>query len=141
MSAVDVLVLNSGEWQLVDELEATPWHILIYRQKCDGDNELHVWLPREGAGGRLPYAFKRYWRDEDTRWCVEMPSDPDIPREPTAVGGPVRFTAPDGRVLWASTASSLGLGDFTDSELRQLRLGAAPGPYTLIQPVHNRSER
>lgn len=133
--SVDVLVLNSGEWLLMDELEAIPWHILIYRQRCERGNELHLWLPREGRPGDPAYAFKRYWRDEESRWCVELPTDPDGPRGPRRETGSrllVRFSAADGRVLWADTESSRRLGDFTDLELRQLRLKAAAGPYTLI---------
>lgn len=133
--SVDVLVLNSGEWLLSDELRAAPWHILIYRQKCERENELHLWLPRESRSREQAYAFKRYWREEDTRWCVELPSDPDRPRGLAVAAGRqslVRFTASDGRVLWASSRSSRRLGDFTDLELRRLRLEAAPGPYALI---------
>ena len=133
--SVDVLVLNSGEWVLTDELQATPWHILIYRQKCERSNELHLWLPRDAAAGGRPYAFKRYWCEEETRWCVELPTDPDrspaLP-PPATERTAIRFSASDGRVLWASTPAARGLGDLTDLELRRLRLEAAPGPYTLI---------
>lgn len=132
---VDVLVLNSGEWLLTDELEATPWHILIYRQKYERHNELHLWLPREGKPGDRGYAFKRYWQEEGTRWCVELRSgDGRGAASGIETGGlrHVRFTAADGRVLWTSTTSSQRLGDFTDVELRQLRSEAAPGPYTFI---------
>src|SRR5690606_4882270 len=100
----DVLVLNSGEWVLADELPAEPWHILIYRQRVERRNELHIWLPRRDARGMGEYAFLRYWVEGRTRWRVEAPRDPDRPRQlgPTPAGATrLRFTAPDGLVLWA----------------------------------------
>lgn len=131
----DVLILNSGEWELSDELPAVPWHILVYRQKRDRRNELHVWFPRESAAGERGYAFKRYWHDGEVRWCVEIPSSSD--RFRTARGAlrgsrRFRFMAHDGRVLWAESQLTGRLGDFTDAELLRLRREAAVGPYTLI---------
>ena len=30
---LDVLILNSGEWVLGEELAAPPWYVLVYRQR------------------------------------------------------------------------------------------------------------
>ena len=82
----EVLVLNSGEWSLAEELPAEPWHILIYRHRLESRNELHVWLPRQGMRGSGEYAFRRYWVEGRTRWCVELPRDPDRLRGTRAEG-------------------------------------------------------
>ena len=120
--SVDLLVLNSGEWLLGAELAASPWYVLIYRQRGEPSNEIHLWLPRQDAPRSEKYACKRYWQNAAVRWCVE------IPRE---VGsGRLRFTAPDGRVLWAKHADGRGLADLTDRELRLLLDGAASGTFS-----------
>ena len=48
------------------------------------------------------------------------------------VDGPrrLRFTAPDGLVLWVETGGAKSLGDFTDRELQWLREKAKMGAYT-----------
>lgn len=131
----EVLILNSGEWVLAEELPAEPWHILIYRHRVERRNELHVWLPRQDSRGSGDYAFLRYWVEGRTRWRVEAPKDPDRLR---STGGPVgqprrlRFTAPDGLVLWAEAPGQRRLGDFTDRELQTMRQAARVGPYSRI---------
>jgi len=116
-----MLVLNSGEWLLGAELAASPWYVLIYRQRGQPDNELHLWLPRQDAPRLEKYVCKRYWSNESVRWCVEIPHPP---------GGRFRFTAPDEPVLWAKHADPRGLGDLSDRELRQLLNSAAVGTYS-----------
>ena len=131
----DVLILNSGEWLLAEQLPAEPWHVLIYRDRRQRQNELHLWLPRENERRSGEYAFKRYWLEGDTRWCIEIPPDPDRLRGfYVAASGVVRvrFTALDGLVLWADYRGSQRLADFTDYELQRLRLGARAGPYSRI---------
>lgn len=131
----EVLVLNSGDWELFEELPAAPWHILIYRQRQDCRNELHVWLPRGGDRGDRGYTFKRYWQNGDLRWCVEIPSDPDVGRTRPSEGPGIRrfrFAASDGRVLWAETRLPGRLGDITDAELEDMLKTAVVGPYTRI---------
>ncbi|HUE95174.1 MAG TPA: hypothetical protein VMN39_00855 [Longimicrobiaceae bacterium] len=131
----DVLILNSGEWVLAEELPAEPWHILIYRQRLEKRNELHVWLPRRDTRGSGEYAFLRYWVEGRTRWRVEAPRDPDRPRGLNAPQGAsmrLRFTAPDGLVVWAVSSGQKRLGDFTDRELQELRQRATVGPYSRI---------
>lgn len=129
----DVLILNSGEWVLDEQLPAEPWHVLIYRQREERRNELHLWLPRQEARGSGEYAFKRYWVEGRTRWCVEAPRDPDTRRggKPTDAMK-LRFTAPDGLVLWVESPSSRRLGDFTNRELQQLRERASVGLFSRI---------
>ena len=132
---VDFLILNSGEWLLSEQLPAEPWHVLIYRNRSDRRNELHLWLPRQGEKRSGEYAFRRYWADGKTRWCVELPPDPDRLRgSPVADSGPVRvrFTAPDGAVLWSDYHGHQRLADFTDAELLQLRRSGRQGPYSGI---------
>jgi hypothetical protein len=132
---LDVLILNSGEWLLSEQLPAEPWHVLIYRERGEPRNELHLWLPRETERRSGEYAFKRYWLEGDARWCIEIPPDPDRLRSIyVAASGVVRvrFTALDGLVLWADYRGSQRLADFTDHELQRLRLGARAGPYSRI---------
>jgi hypothetical protein len=128
--AFDVLILNSGEWMLGDELPAAPWHVLIYRQRGEPRNELHLWLPRRDAPRSGDYAFKRYWMDASVRWCVEVPPDADRARRPASTPIRVRFTAPDGRVLWSEHHGGRGLGDLSDRELGSLLSTARQGSYT-----------
>lgn len=128
---VDVLILNSGEWVLGEELAASPWHVLIYRQRGEARNELHLWLPRQMTRGSGEFAFKRYWVSRSTRWCVEIPGDPERPRGLTRPGSArLRFTSSDGRVLWAEHRGSGGLGDLSESDLLRLLGTAHAGLYT-----------
>jgi hypothetical protein len=120
-----MLVLNSGEWLLAAELAASPWYVLIYRQRGEPGNELHLWLPRQDAPRSEKYACKRYWLHDSVRWCVELPRD----------GGAAerfRFTAPDGRVLWAKHGDARGLADLSDRDLSRLLLGSKAGSYSGI---------
>jgi len=119
---VDLLVLNSGEWLLGAELAASPWYVLIYRQRGEPQNEIHLWLPRQDSPRSEKYACKRYWLNASIRWCVE------IPRE--GAPGRLRFTAPDGRVLWARQRDGRGLADLTDRDLRLLLDGSASGTFS-----------
>ena len=125
----DMLVLNSGKWLLGDELAAAPWHVLIYRQVGEPRNELHLWLPRADTPRTGNFACKRYWVSSSVRWCVEVPNDPSRTRQS---GSPVnvRFTHPEGRVLWAEYRGTRGLGDLGDEDLRSLLAGAVDGPYS-----------
>lgn len=132
---LDVLVLNSGEWVLADELPAAPWHVLIYRQRGRPLNELHLWLPRRDAQRSGDFAFRRVWVDESIRWCVEVPADPD-PRAARGAPGSradgrvrVRFTSPDGKAFWAAHHGAKGLGDLSDYDLSCLLDAAREGPY------------
>lgn len=129
--SLDILILNSGDWILGEELPATPWYILIYRQRGAPRNELHVWLPREDAQRSGDYAFKRYWINDAVRWCVESPgaAEPGIGRGNTATPK-IRFTSPEGRVLWATAHSGRGLGDLTEYDLSCLLDSARKGAYT-----------
>lgn len=127
---LDMLVLNSGEWMLGDELPASPWHVLIYRQRGEPRNELHLWLPRQDAPRSGNYACKRFWVRNAVRWCVETPADPSRPRRAGASPRRLRFTAPDGRVLWAEHPAGRGLGDLSDPELTRLLSTAREGPYS-----------
>ena len=120
--SVDLLVLNSGEWLLGAELAASPWYVLIYRQRGEPRNEIHLWLPRQDAPRSEKYACKRYWQTAEVRWCVELP------REGPA--GRLRFTSPDGRALWAKPVEGRGLADLTDGDLRRLLDGAASGTFS-----------
>lgn len=122
---LDVLVLNSGEWLLNIEVRAVPWHILIYKQRGEPLNELHVWLPRESDTRAGDFAFKRFWKFESTRWCVEAAPEQ---RHLRHVDG-LRFSSPQGRVLWATPPRLTGLGDLTDAELRSMLISASEGPY------------
>ncbi|MEX2583151.1 MAG: hypothetical protein WD766_07745 [Gemmatimonadota bacterium] len=130
----DVLVLNSGEWLLSEELPAEPWHVLIYRQRGVRRNELHLWLPRRDATRSGAYAFRRYWVDGETRWCVEVPPDPDGFGPLASDRGKlrVRFTGPDGHVLWSEHRGPQRLADLTDADLRRLRVDGRAGPFSRI---------
>jgi hypothetical protein len=128
---LDMLVLNSGEWLLSAELAASPWYVLIYRQRGEPRNELHLWLPRQDAPRSERYACKRYWLDDSVRWCIEIPHRPETEAmEPARAR--LRFTAPDGRVLWARHADARGLADLSDRELGRLLLGATTGSFSGI---------
>lgn len=126
----EVLILNSGEWVLTDELPATPWHVLIYTQRGAPANELHVWLPLQGTPRSSDYAFKRYWEIHSTRWCVEVPLDIGRPRHLRTNPGRFRFSAPDGRVLWAENPGGRGLGDLSDQDLERLLDAGSTGPFS-----------
>jgi hypothetical protein len=114
-----MLVLNSGEWLLGAELAASPWYVLIYRQRGEPRNEIHLWLPRQDAPRSEKYACKRYWVCGEVRWCVEVPAESRL-----------RFTASDGRIFWATHGDGRGLADLTSGELDRLLRGAAPGTYS-----------
>ena len=126
-----MLVLNSGEWLLSAELAASPWYVLIYRQRGEPHNELQLWLPRQDAPRSEKYACKRYWMSASVRWCVEIPHDVSEDGRSTAQSR-LRFSAPDGRVFWAAHADSRGLADFSDGELSRLLLGATAGSFSGI---------
>lgn len=129
--SLDILILNSGDWILGEELQATPWYILIYRQRGIPRNELHLWLPKHDAERSGDYAFKRYWMDETVRWCVESPGSAG--HEQGNGGGPptrIRFTSPEGRVLWAEPRNGRGLADLTEYDLSCLLESAREGAYT-----------
>ncbi len=129
----DVLILDSGEWVLEEELAASPWHVLIYRQRCDTRNELHLWLPRQAARRSGDFAFKRFWVANSTRWCVEIPGDPERPVGAVrAEFARLRFSSPDGRVLWAEHRGGRGLGDLSDADLRGLLDSAHAGLFTAL---------
>ena len=119
---MDLLVLNSGEWLLGAELAASPWYVLIYRQRGQPLNEIHLWLPRQDAPRSEKYACRRYWLNGSVRWCVEIP--------PEGGNGRLRFTAPDGRVLWTKHGDARGLADLADHDLRRHLDGAATGSYS-----------
>jgi hypothetical protein len=125
---LDVLILNSGEWVLGEELSAAPWYVLVYRQRGEPRNELHLWLPREDAVRSGDFAFKRYWVDDAVRWCVERPGAAGEPGRPA--GGRLRFTSPDGQVLWADPPGARGLGDLSDHDLGRLLAAAREGPFS-----------
>lgn len=130
---LDVLILNSGEWVLGEELAAAPWHILIYRQRGESRNELHLWLPQQAQRGSGEFAFKRFWVSRSVRWCVEIPGDPERPRRVARSGASrLRFSSPDGQVLWAEHRGSRGLGDLSESDLRRLLDSARAGLYTAL---------
>jgi hypothetical protein len=129
--SLDMLVLNSGEWLLSAELAASPWYVLIYRERAEPRNELHLWLPRQDAPHSDRYACRRYWHDGAVRWCIEIPYGDDSPR-PGPVPARLRFTAPDGRVLWARLADASGLADLPARELGRLLRGAVPGSFSGI---------
>ena len=122
--SLDLLILNSGEWLLGDEQSASPWHVLVYRQRGEPRNELHLRLPRQGAPRSGSYACKRYWVNDSVRWCVEVRRDPGRLHLAGSSTPHLRFTAPDGRVLWAEHHAGRGLGDLSDRELVRL-LGRA----------------
>lgn len=124
----DALILNSGEWLLSQEIPAAPWHVLIYRQRGSPENELHVWLPRRDEARRERYAFKRYWEEDSTRWCVEIPQASAPARGMFGVRS-VRFTAPDGSVYQAEGPRGRGLADLSDVELARLLRRARRTPY------------
>lgn len=127
---LDVLILNSGEWVLTDELAADPWYILIYRQRGNRRNELHLWLPRRDAARTGDCAFRRFWTTPSNRWCVEVPQDSSRPRTFATEGPVFRFTADDGQVLWAPHDGALGLADLAESDLKRLLYHAYDGSYT-----------
>lgn len=126
--SLDLLVLDSGEWLLGDELAASPWYVLIYRQMGKPRNELHLWLPRQDSPRTGNYACRRYWVDSGTRWCVEAPEDSRRGRGRAPAR--IRFTAPDGVVLWADSTTGLGLGDLSESQLSRLLETANAGSYS-----------
>jgi len=129
--SLDVLILNSGEWVLFEELAASPWHVLIYRQRGEARNELHLWLPRQGVPRSGDFAFRRYWVAGPTRWCVEIPGDPDRVRPaPRAGATRLRFTSPDGPPLWVEHRGAQGLGDLSHEQLLGLLDDAREGLYT-----------
>jgi hypothetical protein len=125
----EVLILNSGEWVLTQELPAAPWHVLVYAQRGAPRNELHVWLPRQDAPRSGDYAFKRYWERSSTRWCVEIPLAAGRRRNLRRPPPRVRFSAPDGRVLWAENPGGLGLGDLSDADLGRLLHTGVEAPF------------
>lgn len=125
-----MLVLNSGEWLLSDELAADPWYVLIYRQLGQPFNELQLWLPRQDAPRSEKYACKRYWMSDSVRWCVELPRELAEDGKEPATRVRLRFTAPDGRVLWAPHADPRGLADLSDRDLGCLLLGATAGSFS-----------
>lgn len=129
--SLDVLILNSGEWVLGEELAASPWHVLIYRQRGESRNELHLWLPRQATRRPGEFAFKRFWVSRSVRWCVEMPADPSrrrgAAREEVAR---LRFSSPGGQVLWAEHRGGRGLGDLSDGDLRDLLDTARAGRFS-----------
>lgn len=124
---LDVLILNSGEWVLTDELPARPWHVLVYSQRGAPANELHLWLSRDGRAGSADLTVKRFWERRSTRWCVEIPREGS--RSPLGRGR-VRFSSPDGRVLWSEKPEGRGLGDLSGDELAQLLATASHGSYS-----------
>lgn len=125
----EVLILDSGEWLLAQELPAEPWHVLVYAQRGSPRNELHVWLPRQKARRSGDFAFKRYWEIQSTRWCVEIPFTGGQLRRMRQPPPRVRFSAPDGRVLWAENPRGLGLGDLSDTDLSRLLSAGFEAPY------------
>jgi hypothetical protein len=125
----EVLVLNSGEWTLVQELPAAPWHVLVYSQRGAPRNELHIWLPRQDAPRSGDYAFKRYWEVQATRWCVEIPVEVGRRRNLREPPPRVRFSAPDGRVYWSENPGGRGLGDLSDADLSRLLETGFAAPF------------
>ena len=125
--SLDLLVLNSGEWLLGAELAASPWYVLIYRQRGEPLNEIHLWLPRQDAPRSEKYACKRYWLNDSVRWCVELPREG---MASAAARGRLRFTAPDGRVLWTKPTDGRGLADLTSGDLARLLGGASVGTFS-----------
>jgi hypothetical protein len=123
----DVLILNSGEWLLTGELPAIPWHVLVYSQRGAPANQLHVWLPRDGARGSGRYAFKRFWQDASGRWCVEIPTDAQAGLRHRAR---LRFSADDGRVLWSENPAARGLADLSDADLARLLDSGSTGSFS-----------
>jgi hypothetical protein len=125
--AVDILVLNSGEWLLGAELAASPWHLLIYRQRSEPRNELHLWLPRQGIAAPESFACKRYWVHVGQRWCLETGPRPG--RENPAGATRLRFSSDSGKVLWVEHDGA-GLADLTERDLRFLFSGAVAGTFS-----------
>lgn len=112
----DVLILNSGEWVLGEEVAADSRYVLVYRQRGEPRNELHLCLPRADAHRSGDFAFKRFWVGESVRWCVELQE-----------GTRLRFTAPDGHSRSALHRGAKGLGDLSDHELSSLLAVAYEG--------------
>ena len=126
----EILVLNSGEWLLAQELPATPWHVLVYAQRGSPRNELHVWLPKQAAARSGEYTFQRYWEVQSTRWCVEIPVEAGRRRNDRQPPPRVRFSAPDGRVFWAENPGGKGLADLSDADLARLLLDGFQAPFS-----------
>jgi hypothetical protein len=131
---ISVLLLHSGEWSFGEELPALPWPILIYRDRREPRNELHFWFPRPGGEPEGRHVLLRYWLEGETRWCVEVPPDPEafgrrLRADPMLTR--VRFTAPDGRVLWAGHPGEASLAELTGPELARLRARSHRGRLDL----------
>lgn len=126
----EALILNSGEWVLAEELPAAPWHVLVYAQRGAPRNQLHVWLPRRDVRSSGEFVFRRYWEVHCTRWCVEVPSGSGKQTIPGAAVPRVRFSAPDGRVLWSENPDGRGLGDLSDDDLARLLLAGYAASYS-----------
>jgi hypothetical protein len=124
LASLDVLVLNSGDWILAGEVAAAPAQLLIYRQRGEPRNELHLWLPGPHARRTCDRVLRRFWMEDGVRWCVESPED--VAR--------LRFTDEEGGVLWAERRGARRLGDLTDAELGRLLRGARPEAATLLLP-------
>ena len=129
---LDVLMLNSGEWSLAEEIPADPWHILVYQQRTEKRNELHMWLPRDRGPGSSDFAFRRFWVEGATRWCVEIPrpakSRDGSLRRPNPAR--LRFTTPDGLVLWSTVPPSRKLAELSNRDLQRLRGSAVAGAFS-----------
>jgi hypothetical protein len=124
---VDILVLNSGEWLLGAELAARPWHLLIYRQRSEPRNELHLWLPQQGVAAPESFACKRFWVHAGQRWCLENP--PGRGRGSPGGASRIRFSSDAGEVRWVAHPGS-GLADLTEGDLRVLFAGAVAGTFS-----------
>lgn len=125
----EVLILNSGEWVLTQELAAAPWRVLVYAQRGSPRNELHLWLPRQDTRRSGEHAFKRYWDNCSTRWCVEIAAEPGRRTSHQRAITRVRFSAPDGRVFWSENPGRNGLGDLSDAELTRLLESGTRAPF------------
>jgi hypothetical protein len=132
---LDVLILDSGEWVLREEKEAWPWHILVYGERREPRNELHLRLPHEGVPRSGEFAFRRIWMEGHVRWSVDLPPDPrrGLRRGPS---GPrsllVRFTDPEGHAFLAEHFGSRGLADLSAGEMLRLRETAVERSVTAI---------
>ena len=67
--------------------------------------------------------------DHSVRWCVEAPAT-RTSSGARGSGSPVRFTAPDGRILWADHRGTRGLGDLSDRELGDRFALSRQGAFT-----------